>query len=254
MKVYQKWLLAICAILMLVVCIPHKAEASGKYDYKITKLKQGKWANAKKTTYSFDSGKFTIRLQKITVPANGYVKINFKKKGTELAFYKTINQDRLDNERVASAVSQDDKVCYLVLPKGTYYIGPYTSYEGKYRWSFIKSPTPSNTKKARAKPLASGKNERIVFNYGKKSNRWYKINVKNPKKITVYVKNSLQTGDAVLHIYDSNGKSIFWENVYGKREISEFQTGTYYVEVCCPTSAGNKIREAYERYIEFSWK
>ncbi len=253
MKSFRKVIIILLMMFLIAIAVPHKSEASGKYIYKITTLKQETWAKARKDTYSLDTGKFTIRLHKIKVPAKGYVKIEFKKEITELRVYEKIDQSRLDNTYLMNVYRGNGFVKYLVLPKGTYYIGPGLSKEGGFRWSFTKTTKPTNTTRLKAKVLVRGKKAKMVFHYDYKDTRWYRIDIKQTQDISFTLKEwTMPTYNAKLVMYDSKGEQIYRQTVDGNWNIQNVSQGTYYIKILYP--GVKEFKNQIDRCMELSWK
>ncbi len=233
-SIVKKIMAAVLAMMMLTLCIPQTVEAKDSYSYEVTSLKQNKWITLKSQTSEGD-GIVKCYMYKMSVPANGYVKIE----SSNADVYVGINTELKKNTHpsdLSRSNLKNNNIYYRVLPKGACYI--YKMYGGsettRIRWSFIKASNPSNFCRAKARKLGSGKKETIVFNEEYEYDRWYKITLKKTKPITVYLKgidDEVSTDD--FCVYTSKGARINCpEYETGKSFRTPIQKkGTYYIRI-----------------------
>lgn len=246
----------ICIVLTVVITagfIPLRAEAdTTKYVYKFISLKQNKYVTSRDYTERYiektDTYIETYYLHKISVPANGYIRINANNTG-DIYIYKTINKKKALYESDSIRSLYGKKVYYEVLPKGTYYIKADSGV--KFKWSFVKVQGGSNYCRARARRLAAWKKIVEIFNYGQEYNRWYMISL--PRKKTITVTYSFEPYDPVFDVYNSHGIKLNCPSLTNRSwRTALLPKGTYYIRIS---------RDRYEdedsfyrdRFVQFWW-
>ena len=247
----------ICIVLTVVITagfIPLRAEAdTTKYVYKFISLKQNKYVTSRETTYSYnektDTNIETCYLHKISVPANGYIKINANRSERSIDIYKTINRKKSLWESYSIISLYGKKAYYEVLPKGTYYIKADSSV--KFKWSFVKVQGGSNYCRARARRLAAWKKIVEIFNYGQEYNRWYMISL--PRKKTITVTYSFEPYDPVFAVYNSHGIKLNCPSLTNRSwRTALLPKGTYYIRI-----SRDRYEDEYsfyrDRFVQFWW-
>lgn len=246
----------ICIVLTVVITagfIPLRAEAyTTKYAYKFITLNQNKYVTSRDYTERYiektDTYIETYYLHKISVPANGYIRINANNTG-DIYIYKTINKKKELYESDSIRDLYGKKVYYEVLPKGTYYIK--ADSDVKFKWSFVKVQGGSNYCRARARRLAAWKKIVEIFNYGQEYNRWYMISL--PRKKTITVTYSFEAYDPDFAVYNSHGVKLNCPSLTNRSwRTALLPKGTYYIRIS---------RERYEdedsfyrnRFVQFWW-
>ncbi len=258
-SISKRIIATLIAMVMLAVCVPQKVEAKTYYSYEKIPLNQKtSWTTTKKREISNKGEDSCLKYYayKISVPANGYVKVDVKFPDTYRGLY--INTELKKNKDYAnhtydSYYTEDytNATFYRVLPKGTYYFINYDSY--KIRWKFIKTPDSSNYCRVKAKKLTSGKKETIVFSDGYEYDRWYKVVLNKKKPITVNIKGLDGDYTDNFKVYSSKGENIPCPeldiNKYRTRSLAK---GTYYIKVA-QYNSGDPIRKI-NRIQTLSWK
>ncbi len=243
----KRLFVALIAVIM-TICIPHKAEAKANYKYNIYDLKKNVWTTLKGNGY--DGITTTYNLYKISVPQNGYITIN-RGKYDDIYFYKA-------SIKTKGAIGSAYKSLYIdrknifVLPKGDYYLN--VSEDSKIKWNFTKASNTTNYCRAKAKQLANGKKETVVFNDGYEFDRWYKVVLKKKKPLTVNLKALDMDLSKSFCVYNSDGEKINCPELISKKtyRTASIPKGTYYVKIKFTASS---LWDEYEpRIVQFSWK
>ncbi len=255
----KRVLIIVLSVVMLAVCIPHKAEAKTLYRYNITKVKQNKWFSAKSVSYDYKSNNplQTFNLYRIAVPANVYVTFERDKKDSSIwVFDETLKtRGQLDTSSFFDFYYGDDRPTKfsVVLPKGSYYL--YVNLDTKLRWSAIKVSDYSNFCRVKARKLVSGKKETIVFADGYEYDRWYKVILKKKKPLTVNLKSLDVNRAKTFYVYDSKGNQIQCPELTTNTSYrtASIPKGTYYIRVKHEDNS-SLWNSSYARIVQFSWK
>ncbi|MDO5133883.1 MAG: hypothetical protein Q4D81_13035 [Eubacteriales bacterium] len=250
----------VCLAMAVIICsgfIPLRAEASTKYVYKITTLKQNTYVTAKgdKSDYNdkTDSYTDTYYLYKITVPANGYVKIQTTNSSKYIYIYRSINKNEYIGHSDRIRECYDSKIYYQALPKGTYYI--YADSGTKFKWSFVKCKNPSNYCRSRAATLAAGKKTTIVINPGYEYDRWYKVVLKKKKTITVTIKILDDNYRSDFYLYDSKGSRVNCPYLTtDSYRTAILPKGKYYIRILAIDKYSDAYGDFTGRISQLMWK
>lgn len=247
----------LCIALTVVITVglvPLRAEAyTTKYAYKFITLNQNKYVTSRDYTERYiektDTNIETYYLHKISVPANGYIRINANSTN-EIDIFKTINKKKYLYASEPILDLYGKKVYYEVLPKGTYYIKADSGV--KFKWSFVKVQSGSNYCRIRAQKLAAGKKKIEIFNYGQEYDRWYMISL--PQKKTITVSYSLKQFNPDLIVYNSRGVKVNCPALTDKsRRTPVLAKGTYYIRL-----SRDRYEDKYsfyrERFVQFWWR
>ena len=282
MKEKRKLLICIAAVLFVMIGFsPMKARADYKVVYQntISTLKQNKWKLLKHREHDdkrdYETGDTVAyryyHFYKITVPADGYIKIQTDKRTAPGGF--AICSSAKKNKGYDSDITDagyifywPGKIYYVPVKKGTYYlVNPNDWYNEEevrvyLKWSFEKAQNPTNYCRAKAKNIPRGKNQVIVYYYGYEYTRWYKIKLTRNKTITLKQLPNDEDGDT-LHftLYNSSGIMVD-ESSLTETDLS-FKTaklpkGTYYIAVDRTNDKffGRKNGMDTGRAFGFSWK
>ena len=247
----------LCIALTVVITagfVPLRTEAyTTKYVYKFISLKQNKYVTSRENTDYYnertDTGIETFYLHKISVPANGYIRINANSTG-DIDIYKTINKKKSLYESEAIKSLYGKKVYFEVLPKGTYYINADRGV--KFKWSFVKVQGGSNYCRARAWKLAAGKVRTEVFNYGQEYDRWYMISL--PRKSTITVTYSVEQSEPEFTVYNSHGVRLNCPSLTNRSwRTPLLAKGIYYIRISRDRYE-SEYSYYYDRFLQFWWR
>lgn len=226
------------SVVLMAIFIPFKSEAKDIYKYNVSNLKQKTWKTLKEDSSFYKNDRiFNYNICKITVPSNGYVRIDSSDKTSWINISTKLQKinSPIDSGKPYETL-YGSKTYYEVFPKGTYYLYGDMYSTIKIRWSFVKASNPTNFCRAKAKSLASSKKETIVFNDGYEYDRWYKISLKKKQPITVYyscLDSSVNPISPYFSVYTSKGDRINCpEYESGKSFRTPIQKkGTYYIRI-----------------------
>ncbi len=270
--------LTLMMIFTALLFLPHRSLASDNINsaYKNAGTLQLKtWSALKQMTSDNKAvgATQTYHVFKLTVPSDGYLKIEQKPKDTpwttakiysNIYVYKKFPKngsspigDQLYDTAFASEESR-----YVPVLKGTYYIS--SSDAATIRITHTKAQVRNdNYCRALAKTIKSKQKVTIVDLEGYETDRWYKINLTKDKKITITLKtlgihqttqgDNLNRGD--FRLYNS-GKTI--QKITPKGDYKTFTTeklpkGTYYLRIYFGAGSNNDIQER-ERIRTLTWK
>ena len=234
----KHFLIIAVAVLVMAGFVPVRAKAETyKEEVKIIELKQNTTLSSKGyDTYYPDTDTYvhTSIVYKITVPANGYIKLNVSNKSAWIQIYKKINKEweyfSWDNE---VADSTGKKLYYYVLPKGTYYIPG--NDDTSFKWSFTKVARKTNYCRAKAQSISAGKTYTLISQYEYEHYRWYKVKLTSKKKLYIKCKGLDREGTDVgadVAVYDSNR---IWKKTKLSgvtfRTTAKLPKGTYYIRL-----------------------
>lgn len=257
MKKRVKQLLCIALVLVFALCIiPKQADASkpepGDDVYKISIWKQNTYATGKQDYTDNDTMNYIFHLQKITVPANGYVTIQAATKD-EIWLIRSLDRNTDMNTNQTNnimnntfPVLSDSKKYNIVLHKGTWYV--HLPAGKKAKWTFTKAKNPTNLYRSKATRLTAGKSKTIFINYGYEAPLWYKIVLPKKKTLTVSFKNL----DPCVVLYNSKLECV-WRDMYvTSSRTGVLPKGTYYLQVS--TSANDDPFGLYGRIGSITWR
>ncbi len=256
-NVFKRTIVSMIAAVMLVVMVPHSAEAKNIYGYKATELKQNTWAATKPYSYKKEGSDwhFTYDALKVTVPSDGYVKIDSKDKNDEIFISKASELVKFQYTVKLSGST----TYYRVIPKGTYLMWTDNKDSGiNVRFKFVKSADAGNYDRTRATSVASGKKTTVVFTDGHEYSKWYKIKLNKKKAITIST-NIMDENTAgikdYMKVFSSNGTEVkLTEKVKNKTYQSKtLNKGTYYIKIDYPYSWSDPWSN-HARIQSFSWK
>ena len=245
------------AVVMMAGFVPMEAKAyEFKYQYHYTTLKQNVYAAPKPRVGV--NGTIHTYYFKINVPADGYIKVQGKKRLDGVCIYKTLKKE-FRYEDTLSEYGGGGKISYHALRKGTYYL--YVESDSKIKWNFVNPKSYDQQKnycRAKATTLAKGKKKTIFFNFKYDFPRWYKITLTKKQRITLSC-SFLDEGDFHYEIVDSRGldvddtyNSFYYGNYYGGKKPKEktgvLPKGTYYLFIERDWEADNE-----SRICQISW-
>ena len=176
---------------------------------------------------------------KINVPADGYIKVQGKKRLDGVCIYKTLKKE-FRYEDTLSGYGGGGKISYHALRKGTYYL--YVESDSKIKWNFVNPKSYDQQKnycRAKATTLAKGKKKTVFFNFKYDFPRWYKITLTKKQRITLSCK-FLDSGSYHYVITDSRWVDVDKDYKYNmfyyeyidsqeKQKTRVLPKGTYYL-------------------------
>lgn len=236
-------------VLVITGAVPVQAKAETFRDaVNIIDLKQNTTVSASGGSSSYypetDTHVDTYNAYKITVPANGYIKLNVSNKSTYFRIYtkvipgkqeKYMSWEEHFSQDYQVAETYGKKTYYYVLPKGVYYINIDGDTRTNLKWTFTKVASKANYCKAKAQTISAGKTYTLVSKYEYDHYRWYKVKLTSRKKL--YIKCKALHGDgndtgADCAVYDSKGnkKNLKLSGVTF-RSTAKLPKGTYYIRL-----------------------
>ena len=144
----------------------------------------------------------------------------------------------------------------FVLHSGTYYVGIFNVIKGaKVKFSTVKaSPLrKTNTTKAKAISLSSGKKAEIIIDKKNKSARWYKLKLTKKQALSLYINRNHYMYEGELTLYNSKLKKVALKEDWEKQRYvskSKLDKGTYYVKV----TADSDLFPDCGAYCRLYWK
>ena len=242
------------AVMITAAFVPLPARAATeKYNYKIISLSQKKWVTAKPDSYNKNTNTYTFYLYKITVPANGFIRIDTKS-DFDFNIYKTINKKKSIEDNQVYELLYEGKTYRRVLPKGTYYInaGGMT-----LKWQFTTAKNPTNFCRTRSTRLKAGYKKTEVFNFGYEFDRWYRISLTARKPINVtllHLDTYFLDGYSISSsIYNSQGIRVSCKKLEGINfKTAVLPRGTYYIRI--HRSLDEHLRSFEGRICQFWWR
>ena len=221
-NIMKRTFAAILAVTMLAVLVPHSAMAKDYtkyYCFKSIDLAQKKWTKTSDYTYKIkgDDCTFTYEALKVSVPENGYVKLESKSTSSKICISDTLKPGKVYNDsqyrnNICKYMLSGSKTYSMVLPKGTYYL--YADQKGvmEVKYTFVASKNTTNYDRASATKLGSKKKTTIVFNDGHEYSRWFKVKASSKKKLTITLKqidgNSIDKVTDYFTVFGPTGKKI----------------------------------------------
>ena len=232
----KRILCIVMTVLFMAGIVPVHAKAEDVL--KIINLNQNTTISAGNSeTYYPDTGKtvYTYNVYRITVPANGYIKIYSSNKSADIVITETMRSaaDISSGDPVEAAYLSGKKQYFCVLPKGTFYIRLWdTGSKTNLRWTFTKVANKANYCRPKALSISKGKTYTAISYYGKEHDRWYKV--KLTSKRALYIKCKSIDGDGVgadIAVYDARGikKKVKLSNITYR--TAKLPKGTYYIRL-----------------------
>ncbi len=254
MHFVKRLFVALIAFIVVFGCIPaQRVEAKDYYSYESVPLESNKWITTREFTQQYKNNNIYHKYYayKITVPANGYLKVDvkFQEENNEVDILSSIKKNTYDYYTDLYSSDSKNKTFYVVMSKGTYYF--VNRLPCKIRWKFIQSKNPTNSCRAKSKKIASNKKEMVVFNHGYEFSRWYKVVLKKRQPITVNLR--CLDGDSSTEdfdVYKSTGESVNCPPLvdYKTYRTTILPKGTYYINIKHDPWGLDK------RIMNFSWK
>lgn len=226
------------AVVMMAGFVPMEAKAyEFKRQYHYTTLKQNVYTAPKPRVGV--NGTIHTYYFKINVPADGYIKVQGKKRLDGVCIYKTLKKE-FRYEDTLSGYGGGGKISYHALRKGTYYL--YVESDSKIKWNFVNPKSYDQQKnycRAKATTLAKGKKKTVFFNFKYDFPRWYKITLTKKQRITLSCK-FLDSGSYHYVITDSRWVDVDKDYKYNmfyceyidsqeKQKTRVLPKGTYYL-------------------------
>ena len=218
----MKQLKKIFCIVMTMAFIFAFACPASTADAATKSIKEGKWVTVSSTSTYY----------KVNVKGEGYITLTAKnKKGT--AYFALLDSDKdffSDPENLFCAFGTES--IKVPVSKGTYYIRLTSEVEfgGKatVKYTFTPVKQPTNYCIENALTLKPGKYTKFYQTPGYSFDRFYKINLKTDKKITIKSKSEVQ-------LYDDEGDIVDTVQDYDDLEVRIYKTkklkaGTYYIQ------------------------
>ena len=158
---------------------------------------------------------------KITIPANGYIKVYNPSQSWEVSFKKSGQPE---------TALYTNKTQLVPTNTGTYYIRNGSDSAIKLKYKYVKVANTTNYCMKRASALAAGKTKTICVNNGREFDRWYKIKLTKSKTITLYTHRMHYD----LSIYNSEFEEFSCSPLEdGKLKSPKLPKGTYYLWLPC---------------------
>lgn len=261
MKKRMKQLLCIVLAFAFVLCFVPKqtfADVKIKYEKKIVTWKQNTYVQGRIDNLDMSENGWTEvhYFWKITVPANGYVRIQatYKEHLTDSASFFICKSFDKNKEPSGYIAYYSGSKNYLVLNKGTWYV--FISPGTIAKWTFVSKKSQSNICRGKAASLPAGKEKVVFVNYGHEAPLWYKVTLPKKKVLTVYftfLDEEKISGHMTFDLFDSKGKMID----YRSRNETAYRTaalpkGTYYIRVHSYTIEDPSMHTG--RLAKIKWK
>ena len=253
-------ILTVFAICMLLIPQPVSAASTINKYQSAGAISMNTYFTVKESSYKTTDSTTTHThyAYKLTVPANGYIKITRADTNGIVYLLPTLSKCSKKKGIYDNALdsSSGKKTDYMVVSAGTYYIS--SSSKTRLKVKFTKSVPTANYCKARAVKLASGTTKVICMNKGYEYDRWYKINLTTKKRINVTFKNPCTSGTIKypnFTVYNSAGKVIecplYSSHTYRTKSVAK---GTYYIRVYYTRYESDPSYTTDARLFTMKWK
>ncbi|SFB70342.1 hypothetical protein [Butyrivibrio sp. YAB3001] len=269
MKKRAKLFLALLFVLILSLGFfpkETKAATDEVYNYNVTALKAKTLVTAKRCSSAWNRTDrkyyYNYNLYKITLPSDGYIKLETSDATVGLKLLKSFKKDvRLSKNEPITYFSSKKNTYYYVLSKGTYYIcNPYSDKDTNIKYTFSKAVNPTNYSRNLAATLAQKKSQTLVYTWGNEYDRWYKVCLTKNQAVTITTKTLDEDYSRIFFEFrNSNGKLVSYDTTSnttgGTRtyKTAKLKKGTYYIH-CYPGSGLFNNRYATGRIGTISWK